>query len=179
MSSKVTIVWTAAEQQSWLRTELMQGRLRQGWGGPNTQLTEKGIVVSHTIWAKRFSDWVASVWGEAVSSEDSKKRHSILLRMVSPQRGDLVVVPRLPHTEEFVIGKVGDGYTFDDSQFDRTQDFGHTMRLYKESLRTFGYKSSPEAKLIVAKFRHYRSAVNNVADPAYAQVIQTLYNTVT
>jgi hypothetical protein len=172
---RVAIFWTDENTHPWLLSEFLEGRLRQGWGAPGMHLTENGILLDLDRWSANFAAEASKQWNWNLGINDCRNRYRILRRLGDLRKGDLVVVPRMPRQEEFTIAKVGQGYMFDDSQFHRVKDFGHVVQVEKDSLRSFGYRSSPETAAIAAKFRHYRSAVNNIQDAEYAAKIQDLY----
>lgn len=180
---KVVVFWTDDNRRTWISSELSAGRLRQGWGIPGSELTENGDLISFTKWAERFAPSAKNAWGGNPDANWMKNRYGILCRMVALREGDLAVVPRMPDTDEFTIARVTQGYVFDDRHFHTppqtmvgVKDYGHVVRVDPKGLVTFGYGASPEARSIAAKFRRYRSAVNNVRDDQYANTICNLFD---
>src|SRR5258707_146 len=58
---QVYVFWTQfqiPEVREWKWEEFRQGRLRQGWVGPGTQLVEQGKQVPTETWIPRFTAWV-------------------------------------------------------------------------------------------------------------------------
>ena len=174
---RVVIFWTEAkDNHAWQLSELHQGRLRQGWGVPGTQLVENGAALPYAEWARNFMAAGREYWGESPDPDYTRTRYSILSRMLPLKRGDLVVVPRMPRAESFTIARVTKGYEFDESQFHRVKDFGHVVHVDPDSLRTFDSRSPATAAAVASQFRNYRSAVNNINNRDYAGQIRALYD---
>ncbi len=176
-NANVTVFWTAEDNLPYLLSELLQGRLRQGWGARGMQLAEDGVPLSFNTWAENYTVAAQKTWSVATDIDYCKARFSILSRMLTLRRGDLIIVPRMPRVGEFCIARVSDGYIFDESQFDRINDFGHVVRIDKNNLKSYRHTSSPETAALAAKFRHYRSAVSNIRDEKYAAMTRSLYST--
>lgn len=173
---RVVVFWTAEDRLSFISSELAAGRLRQGWGIPGAKLTENGRAMAFDPWAQSFLTAGKKYWDWTGSIDDCKRRHSILARMLQIERGDLIVVPKMPSAEEFSIARADGDYKFDDSRFeDYYPDFGHVIPVDTSSIKSFRTRSSTDAAAIATKFRHYRSAVNNVNDTVYADKIRRIY----
>ena len=150
------------DDPDWLMNEIRSGNLRQGWGITNLQLKEiDGKVVDIRTWLKRYINKAKAVWGEKIEKTDAANRYRILLRMLQMKEDDVVVVPKFPSWDKFLICRVGDGYTFDFHRGD--DDYGHVIKLksFGES-KVFHYGSNNEARTVKAKMRSYQSAINNV-----------------
>lgn len=174
---KVFVFWTWEDKLPWITEELRAGRLRQGWGGKGTALTdEKGRLLSVEVWVRVSHDFFT--WGE---DEDQRRtRYSILKTMLEMKPGDLVVVPRVPTGGTFTIAVVAEGYHFDDRHFFSEQphvpvnDCGHVVEVERDSQRVFSV-DDPDAALVSRQFRHYRRAVNAVRAVPFANQVRALF----
>lgn len=150
------------DDPNWLMDEIRRGNLRQGWGVENLQLKEiDGKVVDVETWSKRFIKQAKAVWGEKKGRADAKKRYNILAIMMQMKEDDIVVVPKFPSEDKFLICRVGAGYTFD---FKRgNNDYGHVIKLKSfEGSKVFHYASNNAARSVKTMMRSYQSAINNV-----------------
>ena len=127
----------------WLYREVLAGRLRQGWGAPGLALiTVDGERVEKSVWEEAYR----RAWPE----NPSPRRFAILSYMLDLNKGDIVVVPKMPNWNQFTIARVSQGYEFD-TQGDR-EDFNHIMRIDPASVRTFHYHADEDAYLISGLF---------------------------
>ena len=132
------------EGNEWLRGELAEGRLRQGWGAPGLSLTSAaGNPVEKADWEAAHRRWAN--WGDP-----SPRRYAILRRMLELDRGDIVVVPKMPAWNQFTIARASGRYRFELA--DGREDFGHLIPVDPDSVRTFVYDACNEARLVSALF---------------------------
>lgn len=132
------------EGNEWLRDELVEGRLRQGWGAPGLSLvTEDGIPADKADWEAAYTE--RTDWGEP-----SPRRFAILRRMLELDRGDIVVMPKMPAWDRFTIARVTGRYRFELA--DGGKDFGHVIPVDPDSVRTFVYEACNEARLVSGLF---------------------------
>ena len=137
----------------WLYEEVIAGRLRQGWGAPGLALSRvNGGWIEKSVWEEAYR----AQWQE----NPSPKRYAILSYMLDFNDGDIVVLPKMPKSNQFTIARVSRGYHFD-AHGDR-QDFNHVVRLSPESVRTFHYQADEDAYLISGLFSraNHRSAIS-------------------
>lgn len=128
----------------WLWDELVDGQLRQGWGAPGLGLnTEVGDAVTK-------SDWETTYRGLADWGKPSPRRFAILRRMLELDRGDIVVMPKMPAWDRFTIARAAGRYRFESA--DGAKDFGHVIPVDPDSVRTFVYDACNEARLVSALF---------------------------
>jgi len=154
--------------------EIKKGRLRQGWGITDMQLVEENAQpVPFEVWAERYRNSAKKVWKTDVERSDIKRRYRILLRMTALRNNDLVLVPKMPSTKEFVILQVNGQYWFDKKRGDK--DFGHVIPIDDKGIKQFPYQASSETILIAKKLRGYQSAVNNVWDKDFKKAIMFLF----
>lgn len=182
---KVFVFWTWEDKLPWITDELRAGRLRQGWGGRGTALTdERGHLLDISSWLQAsqayFAGWAD--WGEPPDEAARCIRYRILKTMLEMDPGDLVVVPRVPTGETFTIAEVAEGYHFDGRHFGidhrmiPENDLGHVVGVERESQRVFSV-NDPDSGLIAKQFRHYRRAVNAVRSTTYANQVRALSRT--
>ena len=136
-------VFRMDENDGWLYQELTAGRLRQGWGAHGcTLLTADGQRVEKADFEEGYR--------EAYGKEASPRRFAILTGMLDLNDGDVVVVPKMPEMDQFTIARVSQGYAFDtESGLD---DYRHIVYVYRESVRTFDYRTDEDTYLISGLF---------------------------
>ena len=136
----------------WLYEELEEGRLRQGWGSPGLGLSQDGEKVEKAVWeaAHRSIGW----------GEPSPMRFAILSRMLDMRKNEIVVIPKMPHWDQFSIARVSGDYRFDVAN--GQTDFGHIVPVDPNGVRTFNYRADDDAFLISGVFSRasHRPAVS-------------------
>lgn len=180
---QVVVFWTDKDTRTWIGSELLAGRLRQGWGLPNTQLMEDGIPVPFHRWSEQFARSGKQAWNWDPPEKSMRTRYGILSRMLNLRTGDIVIVPRIPDEGKFTIAQVTEGYQWNDRHFHSSLpgthpylDFGHVVHVDPTRLVTRTYNSTPEASSIADNFRNYRSAVNNINNEHYADAIREMFD---
>jgi hypothetical protein len=177
----VCVFWTAyqdEETMDWRTEEFKNGRLRQGWGGPGTQLRQGRWDVNYDNWLNGYQAW-ARTWDPKSVSDGLAKaeaRFKILQRMLDLKRGDLLIVPHVPGEGKISLSLVDQGYFWDDSHFDRAKrsngkpinDFGHYVSVDPNQTTELPINSCRETQYLASKFQNYRSAVNFVRQPEYS-----------
>jgi hypothetical protein len=159
---------------------MKQGRLRQGWAPPGSSLTEDGARVNVQTWKHRYVEgarrgWKVSDTDDIISPAKVDTRHRILSQLLVLQRGDVVLVPRMPSDQEMTVAPVTGSYTFDDRHYATIHhDMGHVVPIDAGAMRTYGYNQSDGTRRISGMFQHYRSAVTPVRNEAIRQLILEL-----
>jgi len=175
---RVMVIRTSDEVKDWIWSEIQEGRLHQGWGIPDTQLIEEdGKIVDSEIWKERYKQAALKEWKESVSDEKAMKRYWILYPMIELKKDDVVIVPKIPQEDSFVIAKVSSGYEFDfrsSKEREGENDFRHTILIDKNSLKIFNYFSCTQTRIIKKKMRAYQSAVNNVRNEDFIKAVNKL-----
>ena len=147
-------VFRTDENDGWLYSELVSGRLRQGWGAPGLALVKPdGQRVGKVDWEaahKRHENW----------GNPSPMRFAILSRMLEVGPLDIVVVPKMPEWNQFTIASVSEEYRFELST--GPKDFGHVIPVDPDSVRTFDYRADNDAFLVSGLFAraNHRPAVS-------------------
>ncbi|MCY4406461.1 MAG: restriction endonuclease [Rhodospirillaceae bacterium] len=163
-------IFRTDENDGWLFEELIAGRLRQGWGAPGFGLLDPdGARVEKTDWEQAYrSHW---------NGDPSPKRFAILSRMLEMGIGDVVVVPKMPESNQLTVARVASGYRFEHDG--ELEDFRHVVHVKPQSIRTFDYRADEDAYLVSGLFAraNHRSAVSacgNPANPAHVEAVLRL-----
>ncbi len=146
-------IFRCDENDGWLYDELKKGRLRQGWGAAGLYLvTKDGVRVEKKDWEQAHRK--LEKWGEP-----SPRRFSILSQMLYLERGDIVVIPKMPQWNQFTVARVAAGYQFEHES--DLKDFRHIVELDPQSIRPFGYQADDDAYMVSALFAraNHRAAV--------------------
>ena len=147
-------IFRTDEETAWLYKELVDGRLRQGWGAPGLSLTTgHDTPVDKREWEAAYRE--RTVWGNP-----SPRRFAILNRMLELDDGDIVVMPKMPAWNRFTVARVSGRYRFEVAR--GHDDFGHIVPVYRESVRTFAHRANDHAFLVSALFSraNHRPAVS-------------------
>jgi len=178
MEKRYFVFRTDDYTKEWIYGEIQKGNLRQGWGVSSLQLKEKdGIDVPQDTWINRFKTVTKRVWNEDTSDKEAYNRYSILYPMIEMKKGDVVVVPKMPDYDKFLVAIVEKPYFFDykpKEERNGFEDFRHIIGIDKSNIKIFHYSSSNESKIITNKFKGYRSAVNNVWNNEFIKAVDEL-----
>ena len=144
--------------------ELKQGRLRQGWGGPNMDVRNSFDEFT-AAWEKWSTPW-----------EDMEERYGILRRMLQIQEGDLIIIPKVSMQYNvpgryFTIVRCTKPYEFSipDAPVDY---FGHYVEV--EPVVSCEYDSCGATQRISSSFIGYQCAVNRVIREGVMDAIDIL-----
>ena len=141
-TTKITVFRTSDNDVVWLYNELHCGRLRQGWGKQGCALITDGRRVEKQDWEASYRE----VWGEQPTS----RRFAILSYMLGLNKGDVVVVPKMPESNQFTIARVSKGYEFEEDE--NHEDFRHIVHVDLDSVRIFNYQANRDAFLVSSLF---------------------------
>lgn len=151
-----------------IRHELLDGRLRQGWGAA-------GMSVGDGTDEGSFAEaWDAAWAGEgAAGSNFAARRYRNLSLMRQMQLGDILVIPKVSIKREdgwryFTIARCTGAYDFRPLE---CNDFGHIIPV--ETVASFSY-DHPIARAVTGKFRCYQSPVNRVWNEEWIESINLL-----
>ena len=155
-------------ENEFVKSELAQGRLRQGWGPIPLR---KGDTIDYAPGS--FTAGMVARW-PGTSTVEAESRYRILYPMLEMSAGDLIVIPKFPepYGRSFAIAQVTAAYRFDPTPFD---DYGHCITVDASTIKTFEHDESLDAKRVSAKFTSYRSAVNNVWNEGFIQAVMELW----
>lgn len=138
----------------YVRNEIEQGRLRQGWGDSTSNLM--GVTLD---------EWVESRCKRNAFHGDYEyysSKYRNLIRMLEIKAGDILIIPKTPDYTKFTICKASGEYKFTEPcGFDK-DDYCHTIPLDTNSIREFSYHANEKCKIIHAKLRAYQSPINRV-----------------
>ena len=106
-----------------VKKELKEDRLRQGWSPPGTSLLNADRKPrSKEAWTRAYKD--------ACGNDPSRDRHKILRRMLDMKEGDLVICPKMPDYSCFTIAIVSGPYRFEVAP--GTEGFGHIIPVKEQ-----------------------------------------------
>ncbi len=177
MNGAMFVFRTYDREKEWLWKELRDGRLRQGWGVPGTALFIAGEEVPKDEWIMKYNRAASEYWGDNENSQFANKRYNILSIMKDINENSLLIIPKMPARDTFVICSPSGTYTFDESRATPGEDFRHIVPIDTSSIRTYPYFSSAESRIVKAKFRAYQSAVNNVYSDEMRKAVSRLAET--
>ena len=177
---KIVVIRTDDNVKKWIWQELQNGKLRQGWGIPELQLMENDRrIVGLDVWKERYKNSSKVYWNYDPEDHEAVKRYWILYPMVELRSGDIIVVPKIPTYNTFLITTVTNGYEFDQrpsqdrSGFD---DYRHIIHIDSSFLKIFNYSSSLDTRTVSKKMRAYQSAVNKVFNEEFIEAILSLFD---
>lgn len=145
-----------------VKQELKEGRLRQGWSPPGTSLLDADGKPNKEAWENAYRN----AWGE----DPSPRRWGILRRMLDMQAGDLVVCPKMSDDSYFTIATVSGPYRFEVAPGE--EDFGHIIPV-QDQCEVNNYLDS-DAQTIHELFKsaYFRPAVTKVQDSSRERVLE-------
>jgi Restriction endonuclease len=157
-------------RQSWddrekLFKEIKQGRLRQGWSSNNRLSLDQAE-----------STFIENYSRDADQSAVVSSRYAILrpLRFVKP--GDIIVVPKQPDYDRFLVLTAAknptrdDPYSYDFSDpAPGTDDFRSVVNIDRDRIKTFHFDGATVPPVVKQKLRSiaYSKAVNVVGNEAF------------
>lgn len=155
---------------NFIKKELAEGRLRQGWGP--VPLKPEGAPSEYN--PEPFVRAYCKAW--KASEAEARKRYNILYPMLEIKPGDLIVIPKTPDARHFTIAEAAGTYQFD-LEIPRRElnkdDFGHVIPVGKT--KKVGYEESLSAREVSKAFRAYQSAVNNIWKSSVQDAILSLW----
>ena len=146
-----------------VKEELNEGRLRQGWSPPGTSLLDAdGKPREKTEWKEAYK----RAWEHA----PSPRRYGILRRMLDMKEEDLVICPKMPDHSCFTIATVSECYRFEVAS--EQEDFGHIIPVKDQ--REVNNRHDDYAQTIHDLFKsaYFRSAVTHVQDSDRERVLE-------
>lgn len=143
-----------------IRDEMLQDRLRQGWGTYEMDIRNS---------EQDFLDARVKEWGDFKDSpkvntrEYNIRKYYNLKNMLNIKIDDLIIVPKVSKTSEYIgryfsVLKCVKEYDFD--VLKNCEDFGHIIGV--EWLFSCPYDFDGDTQFIGGKFRSYRSPINNI-----------------
>ncbi len=177
---KVFVFRTADDHKKNLWDDIANnGILRQGWGIPGSRLSKDGNAISFNDWFNSFNLASQKVWDYTYEEKEAERRYNIITRMLEIDEESLVVVPKMPDWNNFVILKIKGKYSFDDTavenrNLDYGEDFRHQIGVETGDIKCFSYNSCHEAEAICKSLRGYQSAVNRVNSEDFKEYVHIL-----
>lgn len=150
----IVIFRTDDAHQDVLYEELRNGMVRQGWGRANLALLDKdGNRIPRDQWTQNHR--------KDYDKEPSPRGYSKLTPMLKLAAGDMIVLPKIPNSEEMSIARVNGRYRFERTSERLSHDFGHIIPVDPASVRTFNYCANDDAYAVSSLFAraNHRSPV--------------------
>lgn len=147
-------VFRIANDVDYVKNEIKQGRLRQGWGDSTSNLTG----VSPDEWVKARCE--RNAFHGNYEYYSSKYRN--LVKMHDIKSGDILIIPKTPDYTKFTICRASGEYTFCEPFGYNKDDYYHTIPIDVDSIREFSYHANEKCKIIHAKLHSYQSPINRV-----------------
>lgn len=154
-----------------IRNELLEGRLRQGWGCPGFDLRNG---------RESFVDaWEKAGWNDKI---DAPRRYAILSPLLNIKCGDIIIVPKLTLNNQsgvgqyFSIVECVEEYSFE--PLAQYNDYGHILGV--KALGTFDYRSENESANYIAKLLmgiSLSKAVSQIRNQQTVQAVENLIDT--
>lgn len=156
-----------------IRDEMLQGRLRQGWGadGMDIRNSEQDFLAAREKKWGKFTD--EDEPGKALKYNVDKYYN--LRNMLNIKIDDLIIVPKVSETSEYVgryfsVLKCVKEYEFD--VLKNFEDFGHIIGV--EFLFSCPHDFDEDTQLISGKLGAYRSPVNNILKDDFKNAVDKL-----
>lgn len=164
--SKVFVFRVRCDEE-YIKKELKEGRLRQGWGWLKTDLTNA-----------QKDEWVKTQCEKDPFDGNEKyykTKFNNLSKMLDIEEGDILIIPKTSTSSQFTICKAAGKYKFDTvGGYEDGDDFRHVIPIHKESIREFNYHANEYCENIRAKMRAYQHPVNNVWNERIQEIAQKL-----
>lgn len=156
-----------------IRDEMLQGRLRQGWGADGMDIN------------KSEQDFLAArekKWGKFADEDEPEKalkynvgKYYNLRNMIDIEIGDLIIVPKVSDKFDYVgkyfsVLKCVEKYKFD--VLKGYNDFGHIIGV--EFLFSCPHDFDEDTQIISGKIGAYRSPVNNILKDEFKKAVDNL-----
>lgn len=140
---------------------LKKGELRQGWGASSLALLDsKSKEIDKNTWIKNCN----KTFGNNEKLDSKYNNLKIMLKM---KVDDIVIIPKVPNYNSFIIAKISKPYSFSNPQYKTTDnklvdDFFHLITLDFNSMKIFKYSSNQYTEEIHSSLRGYQRSINNV-----------------
>lgn len=172
----VFIIRSSRSHQEWMWSELLAGRIHQGWGFAGAELVDAaGLPFDRHEWQQRYQEALQQR-GEAARPDDPALRWRILSQLLKIRAGDLILLPHLPENGAFTLVRAAGPYRFDRSHFESYYpDFGHVIPVDPEPRATYHHDSVPAAAALARRLGYYPAGVSPVADPYLRSLIHALF----
>ncbi len=147
-------VFRIANDVDYVKNEIKQGRLRQGWGNSTSNLT--GVSLDEWVKARCKNNHFDGDY------EYYSSKYRNLVKMLDIKSGDILIIPKTPDYTKFTICRASGEYTFCEPFGYNKDDYYHTIPIDTDSIREFSYHANEKCKIIHAKLRSYQSPINRV-----------------
>lgn len=163
MNKSINCFVFRTSEEGFVKDELKEGRLRQGWSPRGTSLLD------HSGNRRSKEEWT-SAYKKSWEEEPSPKRFAILSRMHNMKEDDLVLCPKCPTYNKFTIAVVDKGYKFEFSPH-WDWDFGHIVSV--KDMREVSHNHNEDSQIISDLFSspYFWSPVVQVQDDRKNDII--------
>lgn len=173
IEKKQCIVFRQNDQdRELLYQEILQGRLRQGWGFSEKFTLSQG--------KDRFIQNYLSVVN--ASKKTAQKQWNVLSRMLHIKHGDTIIIPKQPDHHHFLIVKAKQTPDSDDcyefmEPLKHTNDYRHVVHIDHEKIQVVHYDSlqSPLVIKRLLKSIAYSSPVNFVKKRDFKEAVDKVF----
>ncbi|MEH7299359.1 restriction endonuclease [Neobacillus drentensis] len=156
-----------------LYPEILQGRLRQGWGFSD----RFSLFQGQQSFIQSYQNGKTDLAGTA------QKHWNVLSRILSIKEGDTIVIPKQPDSQHFLIVKAkrapNSHSCYEFSQpLEPTNDYRHVVHIDPDHIQKVHY-DSPLTPLIVKRLLKsiaYSSPVNMVRNQEFKQAIGEVFS---
>lgn len=165
------------DDRAMLFEEIKGGRLRQGWGISHLDLRQDAAQ-----WVRHFVEEGKKAWHCDLADSDGEARYWILQPMLTMKPGDVLLVPKQPTSDGFLLllasDAHGDIYTFDNrKEEDRGMlgdDFRHVVHIDSNRIRECTYRGNIHSLAIRSSIIGYQRALNNVVSDKFKIAVERL-----
>lgn len=158
-----------------LYEEILQGRLRQGWGFSEKFTLSQG--------KDRFIQNYLSVVN--ASEKTAQKQWNVLSRMLQIKHGDTIVIPKQPDHHHFLIVKAKQNPNLEGcyefmKPLQHTDDYRHVVHIDHEDIQVVHYDSLQTPLVIkrLLKSIAYSSPVNFVKKKDFKEAVEKVFSSV-
>lgn len=154
------------EHYDLIRKELIiNRRLHQGWGAP-------GMTLNGTLEEFKAA-WIKQWPNDRNNTEYIARKYINLRMMLEIQTGDIILIPKVSDKDKnkrdcFTLLKCNGQYEFS-TIYD---DYGHVIPV--ETMASFSYNQNDTTRIVSAKMKAYRKAVNRVYNEVFINAIDVL-----
>ncbi len=144
------IFFRVLNDSDYIQGELKKGILRQGWGNSTSQIRDENGN------DKPYEDW------RLEDSNRKKTKFNNIRKLLEINKGDIIVIPKVPHHDTFTICQANGDYYFDLNH--DIDDFGHCIPIDVTTLKEFSYHTNRHAEIVHSKLRAYQRSINFVGE---------------
>ena len=151
------LIYDDSKVKNFILDELLTyGRLRQGWGIPDLDLT-----LPEKVWVENFILGAKKYWNEILTCKSAMGRKKILDHMLNMVENDIIFIPNVSSNSfdarYFTVATISKSYRFDKDRLHHPntweKDFGHIIEVKFLKVYRFSDNTLPK-NLFGAPFLH-------------------------